>query len=172
MKKYLFIICALFFLCKASNLFADCHWLQDLSNVSVNCMVVHPTNPQIMYVGSLNVIYLSIDGAVTWLPMNISFPLSTLVIGNSSPNILYAGSTIGRMYKTTDNALSWIEVSTGITETSRVQAIAVKPIDPNTVVIALFDGTNNATNGIYKTTNKFRIKIYRNKKDGADKIMS
>ena len=46
-------------------------------------------------------------------------------------------------------------MNTGITEysTHNVQAIVIKPNDPNTVAICLFNGTTDVVTGVYKTTN-------------------
>jgi len=134
-------------------------WTQDLTGAPVYnaCLVMHPTNPQIMYAGTAgNGIYLTIDGGTTWIPSNtgLNLTVNALAIARSNPNILYAGTGTAGMYKTTDAGATWAAINTGITEsTSNVQAIVIKPNDPNTVVICIFNGTTDATNGFYKTTN-------------------
>ncbi|MFI5144402.1 MAG: T9SS type A sorting domain-containing protein [Ignavibacteria bacterium] len=134
-------------------------WTQDLTGAPVfnACLVIHPTNPQIMYAGTNGSgVYLTIDGGTTWIPSNTGLNLSinAIAIAHSNPNILYAGTATAGMYKTTDAGATWTAINTGITEnTSNVEAIVIKPTDPNTVVMCVFNGTTDATNGFYKTTN-------------------
>ena len=153
MKKLIFIFCALTLCSIRSNLFADCYWLQDLGSASIYNVVINPLNPTIIYAASSNQIYLSIDGGTSWIPQSVSFSPASLQISHSSPDILYAGTSSGKVYKSTNAGLNWTDMSIGITESAPVQAICIKPNDPNTVVIALFNGSSDAVNGIYKTTN-------------------
>ncbi len=135
-------------------------WTQLLSGQVVfnDCIAINPTNPQIIYAGTNGAgVYMTTDGGTTWNQVNTGLTdlaVQVLTISNSSPTTLYAGCITGGMFKTTNSGTSWTQIISGINEIGKnVQAIAVKPNDPNTVVICLYDGVNNATDGVYKTTN-------------------
>ncbi len=135
-------------------------WTQLLSSVVVfnECIAINPTNPQIIYAGTNGTgVYKTTDGGTTWNQVNTNLTdlaVQVLSISNSNPSILYAGGITGGMFKTTDAGATWAQINTGITEVgANIQAIAVKTNDPNTVVIAVYNGSTDATNGIYKTTN-------------------
>ena len=63
----------------------------------------------------------------------------------SNPNILYAGTEAGGVYKTTDKGLNWQLVSANEVFVSGVLAARIHPTDPNIVYVG-------ANNRIYKTT--------------------
>jgi photosystem II stability/assembly factor-like uncharacterized protein len=108
--------------------------------------------------GTGNGIYLTIDGGGTWIPLpgGPSTGIQTIKISYSNPFVLYVGTYTQGMYKSTNGGANWIQIDNGlIPETSRmqIQAICIKPDDPNTVVITIWDGLNQATQGVFKTTN-------------------
>ncbi len=162
MKKFFFLFLILILLTVAFS-FLDitpCYWTQDLADVPVcnACLLIHPTNAQIMYAGSGGSgVYLSIDGGVTWIPTNsgLNTHITAIALAQSNPNILYAGTLTAGMYKSTNAGTNWVQINSGLTEyvIYGVQAIVVKSNDPNTVVCCLFNGTSDATTGVYKTTN-------------------
>lgn len=152
MKKIIFISLIFIFFTQ-SKFLSQCGWTQLLQNAPIYSIVKHPTNQNIIYAASQNSIYLSIDDGTTWISSVVSFSITKLAISRSSPDILYACTPVGKIYKTTDAGNSWTDKSTGITENSSVQDICIKGDDPNTVLIVLFNGTTNSVNGIYKTTN-------------------
>ena len=134
-------------------------WTQLLNNAVVfnDCIAINPTNQNIIFAGTNGAgVYMSTDGGATWSQVNTGLTdlaVQVLTISQSSPTTLYAGGITGGMFKTTNSGTSWSQVNTGITEVGKnIQAIAVKTNDPNTVVIAVYDGVNNATTGVYKTT--------------------
>jgi photosystem II stability/assembly factor-like uncharacterized protein len=135
-------------------------WTQLLSGATVfnDAIAINPTNSDIIYAGTNGAgVYQTTNGGVNWTQVNgglTDLAVQTLTISNSSPTTLYAGCITGGVFKTTNSGANWTQVNTGITEVGKnVQAIAVKTNDPNTAVTCLFDGVNNATVGVYKTTN-------------------
>jgi photosystem II stability/assembly factor-like uncharacterized protein len=134
-------------------------WTQLLPSVTVfnDCIAIDPSTPQTIYAGTNGAgVYKSTDGGATWNQVNTGLTdlsVQVLTISNSSPATLYAGCITGGVFKTTNGGTSWTAFNNGITELGKnVQAIAIKTNDPNTAVCVLYDGVNNATNGIYKTT--------------------
>jgi hypothetical protein len=139
-------------------------WTQSLAGSgAIWGIAINPSNQQIIYAASnTSGIWKTTNGGLNWVQSNGSITNLTMqcvAISASNPNVLYCGTSAtgfgNGMYKSTDAAVTWTQVNTGITQTPlAVQWIAVSPADPNTALIAIWDGgTANATDGVYKTTN-------------------
>ena len=79
---------------------------------------------------------------------------STGVIGK--PHTYYMGSTGGGVFKTTDNGITWRNISDGFFKTGSVGAIAVSESDPNIVVVGMGEHaargvTTSMWDGVYKS---------------------
>jgi photosystem II stability/assembly factor-like uncharacterized protein len=73
----------------------------------------------------------------------------TLVIDQTTPTTLYAGTETQGVFKSVDGGLNWSPINTGLTNV-RIGALAIDPLQPTT----LYAGTygNNGTNGaVYKS---------------------
>ncbi len=75
----------------------------------------------------------------------------------SDPRTYYFGSAGGGVYKTTNDGISWTNVTDGYVKTSSVGAIAVAPSDPNVVYVgmgeyAVRDQTTSYGDGVYRST--------------------
>lgn len=159
-KSYLYILLLIpLFLAFFSISDGPNSWTQLLTGAVVfnDAIAINPTNSDIIYAGTNGAgVYQTTNGGVNWTQVNgglTDLAVQTLAISNSSPTTLYAGCITGGIFKTTNSGANWTQVNTGITELGKtVQAIAVKKNDPNTAVTCLFDGVNNATTGVYKTT--------------------
>ncbi|TVZ60305.1 photosystem II stability/assembly factor-like uncharacterized protein [Flavobacteriaceae bacterium MAR_2010_105] len=80
---------------------------------------------------------------------------STGVIGQ--PHTYYMGSTGGGVWKTTDDGLSWKNISDGFFKTGTVGTIAVSESDPNVVVVGMGEHAARGVmtsmgDGVYKST--------------------
>jgi photosystem II stability/assembly factor-like uncharacterized protein len=137
-------------------------WTQDVttsSGVFNDCIQIDPTNAQNMYAGTNGAgVYKSTNGGANWTQVNsnLNTGVQALGISASNPLVLYAGTATAGMYKTTDGGTTWTQMNAGITQTpNSVQAITVSRLDPNFVIISVWDGSNsvNAVDGVYKTTN-------------------
>jgi photosystem II stability/assembly factor-like uncharacterized protein len=116
------------------------------------CIQIHPTNSNIVYVGTNNKswgILKTIDGGTTWSIMTIGLPplpsssyFHPIVIDQQNPNILYCGGST--VCKSTNAGANWVISGTGITQ--YVTAIAIDPTDSN----ILYAGTNDY---LYKSIN-------------------
>ncbi len=111
-------------------------------------LVVHPTNPNIIYVGSVaGGVWKSTNGGATWAStMNdlITLNISALAMKPGDPNTLYAGTGEGYftgdclpgrgLLKTTDGGQTWkrIHVAQGL-NSPFITEIAVSPANPNVV---------------------------------------
>ncbi len=164
MKK-LFYLFSLTFLLTA-NIFAQDGvgiWTTNTTTIGrIYTMVIDETNPSTMYAGGLDQgVWKTTNSGANWTQINnglLNTQLQAIAICKNNPQVLYAGTAIGAndgVYKSTDGGGSWTRVVNGITEpvgTLGVQAIMVHPIDPNIAYCTIFNGTANATNGLYKTT--------------------
>ena len=87
--------------------------------------------------------------ALTWNPSNgpAGGLVSTIAIDptTTTTTTLYAGTSGGGIFKSTDGSGNWVAVNTGLTDTN-VRAIAIDPITPT----ILYAGTNNG--GVFKST--------------------
>lgn len=111
-------------------------------------IVVHPTNPNIVYVGSVGGgVWKSTNGGATWAStMNdlITLNISALAMKPGDPNTLYAGTGEGYftgdclpgrgILKTTDGGQTWkrLHVAQGL-NSPFITEIVVSPADPNVV---------------------------------------
>jgi photosystem II stability/assembly factor-like uncharacterized protein len=80
-------------------------------NVEVRTIALHPANPRILFVGTQDGPYRSIDGGNTWTKP-ASFPDKNAVIWTMSvhptkPNIVFAGAAPVALYRSTDGGDHW-----------------------------------------------------------------
>lgn len=85
---------------------------------------------------------------------------STGVVGQ--PHTYYMGSTGGGVWKTTDDGLTWNNISDGFFKTGTVGAIAVSESDPNVVVVGMGEHAARGVmtsmgDGVYKSTDTGKI---------------
>jgi photosystem II stability/assembly factor-like uncharacterized protein len=109
----------------------------------VNVIVLHPTHPETLYIGTTRGLFSSTNGGAHWT-QNRTIPsgnVAALVINPRDPAMMYAGG-IG-VFKTTDGGATWTAVSTGLTNTA-VRVLVMDPQEPQT----LYAGTNG---GVLKT---------------------
>ena len=125
-------------------------------------MVIDQSNQSIMYACGLDQgVNKTTNGGLNWTQMNnglLNIQILSIAICKNTPQVLYAGTNFGTnegVYKTTNGGTSWTQVNTGIAEPSGgigVQSVMAHPDNPNIAYIAVFNGTADAVNGLYKTT--------------------
>lgn len=129
-------------------------------------MDIYQLNQDVMYACGLDQgVNRSTDGGLTWSQVNnglLNTQVQAIAIAKDHPIgqfIVYAGTAPGAndgVYKSTDGGTSWTRIVNGIAEpagTLGVQALLVHALDPNIVWCTIFNGTSDAVNGVYKTTN-------------------
>ncbi len=135
-------------------------------------IVIHPTNPDIVYVaaqGKLNAnsqergVYRSMDGGQTWektLYVNDMTGASELSMDMSAPNILYAtmwehqrkpwvvisGGEGSGVYKSVDSGKTWKKIEKGLPAEKGKMAISVSRANPDKVY-ALVESDSDADKG-------------------------
>lgn len=112
-------------------------------------IVQDSTDEDVIYVGfAPSQVWKSTDGGETWTRRSEGLPavtydvasdgISALTIAEGDPQTLYAGTTIGNVYKTTDGAAHWEVVLRTPDETGPIGVIEVSPRD-SSLVFAGFD---------------------------------
>jgi len=100
----------------------------------------------------------SAAGQLNWRfegPGNIGGRLRGLVIHPNNPNLIYAGSVSGGVWKSADGGATWLPTMNDLI-TLNISALAMKPGDPNTLYAgtgeAFFSGDCLPGRGLLKTT--------------------
>jgi Calx-beta domain-containing protein/carboxypeptidase family protein/beta-propeller repeat-containing protein len=133
------------------------HWSNEnygLRASNINTIVVHPTQPSIIYAGAANGVFKSTNSGKNWTAVNnglTTLPIVAMVIDPSNPSTLYVatndlGSNTNGVYKTTDGGNNWNLRRTGIVNT-QVLTLAIDRVVPSTLYVGTYGGP------IYKTVN-------------------
>jgi photosystem II stability/assembly factor-like uncharacterized protein len=128
------------------------HWsaVETLQGQSVFSLAQAPSNPNILFAGTLAGIYRSMDSGASWSLISPKgsheiHEVESLAVDPENPNILYAG-TWHLPWKTSDGGKTWHNIKKGVIEDSDVFSIIVDPAKPRTVFLS-------ACSGIYKSEN-------------------
>jgi|GEM_PF-717834 len=148
----------------------------------VTAIAIHPTNPDIVYVGTANGgIFRTLNGGASWTAIfdqAVSLSIGALALAPSDPSILYVGTgdndnliagSVG-LYRI-DNANSSpslvgpINPTFGFTlvggnnilltsfRSNIITKILVNPSDPATIFISTSNGDGNIMSGVFRSTN-------------------
>src|SRR6185436_14239581 len=135
-----------------NNGYSFTHLFDHESTVSIGCVAVAPSDPNILWLGTGennprnsvswgDGVYKSTDGGKTWKNMGLkkTFQIGRIAIHRSNPNIVYVGA-LGRLYgtneerglyKTTDGGKSW--------EKSLFIDVQMHPSDSDTLLVAAWE---------------------------------
>jgi len=110
--------------------------------------VVDPKNEGVLYIASQRV-YQTTDRGDSWTPISEALSgdkgsIRSLVIAASDPNVLYAGTTEGRIWVSTNGGKHWQRTTPKILPTRQVNHIVVDPTNPQ-VAVAVFGGFDAQT---------------------------
>jgi photosystem II stability/assembly factor-like uncharacterized protein len=146
---------------------------EPVGTLGVQALMVHPTNPNIVYctifngaANATNGLYKTTDGGANWFAIingigTIKNFLS-LAMSPADPNTIYAGSSFdiptqlgpSAIYKSTDGGANWVLSSTGLptdpNDRNPVRTIQVSSANSNVVIATLF--MNTANGGFYLST--------------------
>jgi len=145
----------------------------------ISRIVIHPTNPDIIYVAAQGAIYAptkergiykSEDGGTTW--ENVLFVdehtgASELSMDMNSPNILYAamwdhqrspweirsGGPGSGFYKSVDSGMTWKKIHEGLPEEKGKMAIAVSRANSDKVYAVIESDSNKDLGGLFVSDN-------------------
>ena len=121
-----------------------------LKGQPIHALAQAPSDPRILYAGTLEGVFRSSDGGATWA--QISPPgsheiheIESLAVSPDDADTVYAG-TWHLPWKTTDGGKTWHNIKQGLIVDSDVFSIIVDPEHPHTVYLS-------ACSGIYKSEN-------------------
>ena len=145
----------------------------NLTASAVRSIAFAKSDPTIVYAGTNNGLYKSIDTGVTWT-LTGSFgakQILGLVVDPTNPNIVYAGGTYidgqssGSIWKSTDGGANWTNLNTSWTNLN-VTAIVIDPTKPLTVY------AGGTIGGIWKSSDGGAIWTAFNNGIAPDSIIS
>ena len=120
-----------------------------LNSLSIRSLVSHPVNPDIIYAGTDDGIYKSIDKGNTWqATSNQGTPAFYIVISPSEPNILYATRGNTGVQKSVDGGNTWFDITNNLGTPISIHDIDIDPNDSNIVYLAMYGNCL----GVWKTT--------------------
>lgn len=108
-------------------------------------ILVHPNNPDIIYVAGTRGLHTSYDGGEHWSERNPDLPtyVASLAMDPHDPDVMYAGTSTSisdpaGIYKSVNAGVSWSLVATaaGGLPVAAVADISIDPEWPNTVYVA------------------------------------
>jgi photosystem II stability/assembly factor-like uncharacterized protein len=122
--------------------------LTGLRGQSIRSFVQAPTNPAMLFAGTLEGVLRSVDRGETWTLISPAgsreiHEVESLAVDPADPDVIYAG-TWHLPWKTTDGGKSWHNIKKGVIDDSDVFSIIIDPEKPRIVYAS-------ACSGIYKS---------------------
>ena len=125
----------------------------------IRSILIHPTNPDVMWVGSVTGgIWKTTNAGGSWAPLNDfmgNLSVTTMVMSPSDPNVIYAGTGEGvylvqtfkdlirgaGVFKTTDGGATWTQLpATSNSDWYHVGRLAINPSDSQILLAATGTG--------------------------------
>lgn len=121
-----------------------------LKGQSIHALAQAPSDPRILFAGTLKGVFRSTDSGAAWEPISPVddreiHEVESLAVDPGNPDIVYAG-TWHLPWKTTDGGKSWRSIKQGLIVDSDVFSILIDPEHTRTVYLS-------ACSGIYKSEN-------------------
>ncbi len=121
-----------------------------LQGQSIRAFVQAPSNPSILFAGTLQGVFRSTDAGASWQQISPQgsreiHEVESLAVDPRNPDIVYAG-TWHLPWKTTDGGKNWQNIKQGVIDDSDVFSIIVDPEKPSIIYAS-------ACSGIYKSYN-------------------
>lgn len=121
-----------------------------LHGQSIRAFVQAPSDPSILFAGTLEGVFRSEDAGATWTQISPQgsheiHEVESLAVDPVDPDIIYAG-TWHLPWKTSDGGKNWHNIKKGVIDDSDVFSIIIDPVKPHTVYAS-------ACSGVYKSIN-------------------
>lgn len=120
-----------------------------------NAVEIHPTDPNIVWIGANNRIYKTTDGGSTWTTVGdanfnaLSHSIDDLALQPNNPNVLFVCSNKG-LYRSTDAGANFVRVIATRSSDGYFSEIEFKPNDPNTIYV-IQSGVSDKYTEFYKS---------------------
>ncbi|MFQ5854401.1 MAG: WD40/YVTN/BNR-like repeat-containing protein, partial [Anaerolineae bacterium] len=116
-----------------------------LTSLEINALLVDPGNPQVVYAGTVNGLFKTVDGGELWSPADDGLTnrnVKALTIDPTDSQVLYAGTGGAGLFRTADGGARW--AATAFQNHARpegdVRSLAIDPFDSATVYIGTAEG--------------------------------
>lgn len=142
----------------------------------IQALVVHPTNPNIVYCGVFNALavsavglWKSTNGGVNWFASSTGMDnkqVLCIALNPLNPNVLYSGTSMMspsgstgpcKIFKSCDAGATWSAAVNGIpqlsTDNNPIRCLSISNVDTNLLIAGIFMNAAALTGGMYKTTN-------------------
>ncbi|MBI5404260.1 MAG: T9SS type A sorting domain-containing protein [Ignavibacteriae bacterium] len=142
----------------------------------IQALVVHPTNPNIVYCGVFNALavsavglWKSTNGGVNWFASSTGMDnkqVLCIALNPLNPNVLYSGTSMMspsgstgpcKIFKSCDAGATWTAAVNGIpqlsTDNNPIRCLSISNVDTNLLIAGIFMNATALTGGMYKTTN-------------------
>jgi photosystem II stability/assembly factor-like uncharacterized protein len=116
-----------------NGLFVECH---------IRAMIVHPSDPRTIYLGTELGLFRSSDGASNWSrvdsPIN-GLQVWSIAVSPHDPNLIVVGTCPSRLFRTEDGGKTWSEPAVQIMREcprimhTRVTTVMIDPTEPETI---------------------------------------
>lgn len=115
------------------------------------CLAADPLSAGVIYAGTASGVLRSVDSGAGWAPAGLTgHVVKALAVSPTEPGVIYAGTKPAQMFVSRDNGTNWTELQ-GFRRvrgfwwfspaeapfTAYVQAIALAPDDPRTIVVGI-----------------------------------
>ena len=124
------------------------NWQQS-NQYTISRMLIHPSNPNTMYVGGSFGIMKTTDGGSSWTYVFSLMSVKDMEFKPGNPSVIYASGSA--VYRTTNDGANWSVLSNGIPTSTRRIALGVTPANAN-YVYALAGNFSNGFMGLYRST--------------------
>ena len=135
------------------------HWTYASASIPINycnALEVHPTDPNTVWIGANNRVYMTTNGGSTWTQIgdvlfnSVSHTIDDIALKPGTTNILFVASNKG-LYKSEDGGNNFVKLINIKGNYGAFAEIEFKPNDPNTVY-ALHNDVNDLYTELYKST--------------------
>ncbi len=122
---------------------------KDLKNEAIHAMTQSAKDPNLMFVGSKNGIFMSSDSGDDWKKVEsqtMPLDVNSMAVDPRNTSTIYAGTT-WRPYKSTDSGKNWKLIKSGMIDDSDVFAITINSNDNEHLIASACSGIYESLNG-------------------------
>lgn len=122
---------------------------KDLRNEAIHAMTQAAHNPDTLFVGTKNGIYMSENSGDDWKRIEsetMPLDINSMAVDPRNTSTIYAGTT-WRPYKSTDSGKSWRLIKNGLIDDSDVFAITINSKDNDHLIASACSGIYESFNG-------------------------
>jgi len=114
----------------------------DISGITTNTLIFG-NNTSVLYIGSSTGIFKTEDSAKTWKFILSGINVADMAVDTGANNVVYAAGISGqsgKIIKSLDGGVSWVDLYTEPSKNNAVLSIAVSQVNPAVVVAGLGSG--------------------------------